>query len=904
MKNLLGGKGANLSEMTNIGLNVPPGFIVTTEACIEYMENGNRVPEGLWGQVDDALEKLEEQAGRSFGSQENPLLISVRSGAVVSMPGMMDSILNLGLNDETVKGLAKASKDERFAYDSYRRLVQMYGDVVLGVKHDEFENALTKKKEEKGAKTDLELDLDALKELVDEYKTIIRKGNSKEMPKDPKEQLKMAIRSVFESWDNRRARKYRELHDIPHDLGTAVNVQMMVFGNLGPDSATGVGFTRNPATGDKAYYGEYLTNAQGEDVVAGIRTPKQISQMEEEMPDQYGDLVEVYHKLEEHYKDMQDFEFTIEEGTLYILQTRTGKRTIFAAIKIATDMVDENMIDWKEALLRVNPKELGKLFAPILDAEEKNKAESQGRMMTTGLNASPGGACGTVVFNSDDAEELGEEKSVILVRTETSPEDIGGMARSRGILTSKGGMTSHAAVVARQMGVPCVAGADALQIDYEKERIVCGETVVKAGETIAFDGFDGKVFDGRIAVQPSEVRQVIEGKMKAEESEVYKNFDRVMKWADEARDMGVRTNADTPTDAAFARKFGAQGIGLCRTEHMFFEGKRIDMFRKLILVAEEVYDLRKKLENLTEEEKIEEVKAKLASPQKTYNEALEELLPQQRDDFIGLFKEMKGLPVTIRLLDPPLHEFLPHEEEKQKEMAEKLGVELPVIKQKVKDLSEFNPMLGHRGCRLGITFPEITEMQTRAIMEAACQLQKQGINLFPEIMVPLAGTVEEFSNQKKLIDKVAQQVINETGEEVKYKVGTMIEIPRAALTAEKIAREAEFFSFGTNDLTQMTYGYSRDDAGKFIKEYIDLGILLNDPFQTLDQEGVGQLVEMGTEKGRRTRPDLKVGICGEHGGDPDSIRFCQKTKLDYVSCSPFRVPVARLSAAHAKLEQE
>ncbi|MHB2147706.1 pyruvate, phosphate dikinase [Calditrichota bacterium LG25] len=869
MKLLLGGKGANLAEMSNLGIPVPAGFTISTEVCHIYNENKGQFPKEVEDQVLAGVRHIEEIMGAKFGDAENPLLLSVRSGAPASMPGMMDTVLNLGLNDETVQGLIKKSNNERFGWDSYRRFVQMYGDVVMGLKpetkeeEDPFEVIIEKVKKEKGVELDTELDAEDLKRLVKLFKEEIKKRTGKDFPTDPWDQLWGAIRAVFGSWNNPRAITYRKLNNIPSNWGTAVNVQAMVFGNMGDDCATGVAFTRDPATGEKIFYGEYLVNAQGEDVVAGIRTPQPLNKttktdpdqttLEEIMPEAYKQLEEIRHKLEAHYKDMQDIEFTIQNGRLWMLQTRAGKRTAEAAVRIAVDMVEEGLIDKETAVMRVEPEQLDQLLHPTFDPKAEKK------VIAKGLPASPGAATGRIVFHAEDAEEWAEKgEKVILVRIETSPEDIGGMNVAQGILTARGGMTSHAAVVARGMGKCCVAGCSALEIDYKKKTMTVDGAVYKEGDWISLDGSKG---------------EVIEGKVPTVEPKLSGNFGKLMSWADEIRKLKVRTNADTPHDSEVARNFGAEGIGLCRTEHMFFEGDRIKAVREMILAEDEA----------------------------GRRKALEKLLPYQRDDFYGIFKVMHDLPVTVRTLDPPLHEFLPHDEASQKEMAEEMGISVEEVKAKVEALAEFNPMLGHRGCRLGITYPEITEMQARAIIEAACQLTKEGIKVFPEIMIPLIGTKAELEHQKKVVVETAEKVMEEMGVKVDYLVGTMIEIPRAALTADRVAEAADFFSFGTNDLTQMTFGYSRDDAGKFLKEYEEKGILPDDPFQTLDQEGVGQLVEMGVKKGRSTRPDLKVGICGEHGGDPRSIDFCHRVGLDYVSCSPYRVPIARLAAAQAEL---
>ncbi len=870
MKNLLGGKGANLAEMSNLGIPVPPGFTITTDVCDAYYKNNRNYPSELEDQMKEAMSGVEKIMGAKFGDSSNPLLVSVRSGARVSMPGMMDTILNLGLNDTTIEGLVARSGNARFAWDAYRRFVQMYGDVVLGMKpekkedEDPFEVIIEEKKKEKNVNSDTELNADDLKDLVAKFKAMVKEKRGMDFPDDPWEQLWGAVDAVFGSWDTERAVKYRKMNNIPGDWGTAVNVQVMVFGNMGDDSGTGVAFTRDPATGENKFYGEYLINAQGEDVVAGTRTPQPVNEstktsseqktLQEVMPEAYKTLDGIYNKLEDHYRDMQDIEFTIQKGKLWMLQTRTGKRTAMAAIRIAVEMVKEGLIDEKTAVSRVEPEQLDQLLHPMFDPKAEKK------ILAKGLPASPGAASGKVVFHADDAEAMTEEKT-ILVRIETSPEDIGGMNAAQGILTARGGMTSHAAVVARGMGKCCVAGCGAIKVNYQKKEFVVGDAIVKKGDWISLDGSTGEVMLGQVpTIQP----------------ELSENFNVLMKWVDGIRKLGVRTNADTPQDAEVARKFGAEGIGLCRTEHMFFEGDRIKAVREMIL-ADDVSGR----EN-----------------------ALAKLLPMQRDDFLGIFKAMKGLPVTIRLLDPPLHEFLPHEEENQKEMAEEMGVSVEKVKSKISLLHEFNPMLGHRGCRLGVTYPEITRMQARAIFEAACILAKNGCEVISEVMIPLIGTTGEFNNQKDIVDAVAKEVMAEYGVDVKYLVGTMIEIPRACIVADKIAQKAEFFSFGTNDLTQMAFGYSRDDAGAFLGEYVEKGILKDDPFQVLDQEGVGQLVKMGIERGRNSSPDLKIGICGEHGGEPKSVKFCHRVGMNYVSCSPYRVPIARLAAAHAVLEEK
>ena len=872
MKLLLGGKGANLAEMSNLGIPVPAGFTISTEVCTSYYESGGKYDDEVVKQVEEGVKHIEKIMGAKFGDPENPLLVSVRSGAPASMPGMMDTVLNLGLNDETVQGIIKQSNNERFGWDSYRRFVQMYGDVVMGLKpeskeeEDPFEVIIDAMKKKRGVKLDTELTADDLKELVEQFKAEIKKRTGKDFPTDPWKQLWGAISAVFGSWNNPRAITYRKLNNIPADWGTAVNVQAMVFGNMGDDCATGVAFTRDPATGKRIFYGEYLVNAQGEDVVAGIRTPQPLNDntksdpshktLQEVMPEAYAELEKIYKKLEAHYKDMQDIEFTIQKGRLWMLQTRNGKRTAEAAVRIAVEMVEEGLIDKETAVMRVEPEQLDQLLHPTFDPQADKK------IIAKGLPASPGAATGRIVFHADDAEEWAAKgEDVILVRIETSPEDIGGMNVSKGILTARGGMTSHAAVVARGMGICCVAGCGALDIDYREKTMTVDGKVYKEGDWISLDGSKG---------------EVIEGKVPTIDPKLSGNFGTLMSWADEFRKLNVRTNADTPHDSEVARNFGAEGIGLCRTEHMFFEGDRIKAVREMILADDEA----------------------------GRRKALETLLPYQRDDFYGIFKAMHDLPVTVRTLDPPLHEFLPHDEASQKEMADEMGISVEQVKAKVEALSEFNPMLGHRGCRLGITYPEITEMQARAILEAACQLTKEGVKVYPEIMIPLVGTKAELADQKKVVVETATKVQEETGVKVDYMVGTMIEIPRAALTANEIAEEAEFFSFGTNDLTQMTFGYSRDDAGKFLKEYEEKGILPDDPFQTLDQSGVGQLVEMGVKKGRQTKPDLKIGICGEHGGDPRSVGFCHRVGMNYVSCSPYRVPIARLAAAQEAIREK
>ncbi len=857
MKQLLGGKGANLAEMSNKGLPVPAGFTISTESCHYYSTHNSLWPKGLKDQVRKGVEFVEKVMGTKLGDSKKPLLLSVRSGAAVSMPGMMDTVLNLGLNDDTVIALAEHTGNERFAYDSYRRFIDMFGNVVMGISHDLFEDSLEALKKAKSVENDTELSTKDLKELVNRYKAVYRKATGFMFPKDPYEQLEWSINAVFNSWDSDRAIKYRRINQITGLLGTAVNVQAMVYGNMGDDCATGVFFTRNPSTGEDKLYGEYLINAQGEDVVAGIRTPEDLSKLAEIMPESYKEIESWGKRLESHYSNMQDIEFTIQKGTLYILQTRSGKRTGHAAIKIATDMVEEGLIDKRTAVkMLVEPQHLDQLLHPQIDPNSVDPDSILG----IGLPASPGAAVGKVVFESNKAEEAAlAGEPVILVRIETSPEDVGGMSAAQGILTSRGGMTSHAAVVARGWGKPCVAGCGDIIIDYENGNFTNGKVTVNEGDWISIDGARGTVISGQ--------KEVI----KPELEDDYYLF---MTWVDEFRDMKVRTNADSPEDATRAREFGAEGIGLCRTEHMFFGEERIKAIRRMII----------------------------SSNHEDRKEALAQLLPYQKEDFKEIFRVMENLPVTVRLLDPPLHEFLPHDEEEINIVADDLGIRRTLFARKVRGLKEFNPMLGHRGCRLGITYPEITEMQTRAILEAAIELKEEGFQIIPEIMIPLIGTPQEFHAQKIIIDKTADAVFAEKKQHVKYLVGTMIEIPRAALVAGKIAKEAAFFSFGTNDLTQMTFGYSRDDAGKFLGEYINEGILQDDPFQVLDIEGVGQLVEMATKNGRLQKPKLKVGICGEHGGEPKSVTFCYEQGLDYVSCSPFRVPVARLAAAQAALK--
>jgi pyruvate,orthophosphate dikinase len=884
MKNLLGGKGANLAEMNLVGVPVPPGFTITTDACIEYNELGeDKIKELLKDEVEAGIRNIEKLMGAKFGDRDDPCLVSVRSGARVSMPGMMDTVLNLGLNDQAVEGLAKKSNNERFAWDSYRRFVQMYGDVVLGLKPsskediDPFEEIIEEMKEKKGVENDIELDTEDLKELVVRFKKAIKDNTNQEFPEDPWEQLWKAIFAVFGSWNNPRAQYYRKINKIPHNWGTAVNVQAMVYGNMGDKSATGVAFTRDAATGENIFNGEYLINAQGEDVVAGIRTPQEITKegslrwaklqgiaeeerkekypsLEETMPQLYKELNNIQQKLEEHYRDMQDLEFTIQEGKLWLLQTRTGKRTGAAMVRMAMEMLDEGMIDEKTAVKRVQPNRLDELLHPIFE----NKALQNTEVITKGLPASPGAATGQIVFFADEADKY---ENSILVRTETSPEDLEGMHVANGILTARGGMTSHAAVVARGMGKCCVSGAGHIKLNYRKRIMTVDNVDFQEGDWISLNGTTGEVY---------------KGKVETKDPELSGNFGQLMQLCEKYTKMYVRTNADTPHDSKVARKFGAEGIGLCRTEHMFFEGQRIKAMREMILADDEA----------------------------GRRKALDKLLPFQREDFEGIFAAMSGYGVTVRLLDPPLHEFVPNEEKNQQEMAKELGVDIEKIKAKVDSLHEVNPMLGHRGCRLGNTYPEITEMQARAIIEAAINAKKAGHDARPEIMVPLIGTVEEFKMQAEIINETAQKVFQETGEKIDYLVGTMIEIPRAALTAAQVGEVADFFSFGTNDLTQMTFGYSRDDVGKFLPIYLEKGILKVDPFQVLDQTGVGQLVEMGTQRGRSTNPELKVGICGEHGGEPSSVKFCHKVGMNYVSCSPYRVPIARLAAAQAAIEEQ
>ena len=860
MRNLLGGKGANLAEMTNIGLPVPRGFTVTTEACTKYYEDGEKLNSSIIEEIESKIKELEKITGKTMGDVKNPLLVSVRSGARASMPGMMDTVLNLGLNDAVAEGFSEVTNNPRFVYDSYRRFIQMFADVVMGFPKSSFERLFDKIKEEKNVEFDTELTADDLKEVIEIYKGEYRKHANADFPQDPKEQLIEAVKAVFRSWNNDRAITYRRLNDIPSEWGTAVNVQEMVYGNKGETSGTGVAFTRNPATGENKLYGEYLMNAQGEDVVAGIRTPKSIETLKEVMPECYEEFKKICKILEDHYRDMQDMEFTIEDGKLFMLQTRNGKRTAKAALKIAVDLVNEGMISKEEALLKIEPKQLDQLLHPNFDDASLKAA----KVIATGLAASPGAATGKLCFTAEDVIKMHEagEKDLILARLETSPEDIEGMNLAHGILTVRGGMTSHAAVVARGMGTCCVSGCGDIIVDEENKTLKLKDgTTFKEGDYISLDGSTGNVYGEQI---------------KTVEPEISGNFETIMEWADATRKLKIRTNADTPRDALQARKFGAEGIGLCRTEHMFFEEERIFNFRRMIT----------------------------ATTVEAREEALEKILPYQRDDFEGLFRAMDGYTVTIRFLDPPLHEFLPHTDEEIKPLAESLGMTFEALKNRVESLKEFNPMMGHRGCRLAITYPEIAKMQTRAVIEAAINVQNEGKTVIPEIMIPLVGTVKELKYVKNIVVETADAIIKEKGADLKYEVGTMIEIPRAALTADEIAEEAEFFSFGTNDLTQMTFGFSRDDATKFLGDYYKKKILEQDPFATIDQTGVGKLVAMAAELGRKTRPNIHLGICGEHGGDPKSIDFCHRVGLDYVSCSPFRVPVARLAAAQAAINNK
>jgi len=856
MKNLLGGKGSNLAEMTNLGIPVPPGFTISTEACVESMRRKGTFPPGMWAQVVKHLRRLEQAMGLTFGDREAPLLVSVRSGARVSMPGMMDTVLNLGLNDQAVEGLARRSRNPRFAYDSYRRFIQMFSNVVLDIPVKDFEAILEKRKRDRGVELDTDLTADDLRLIVRDYKALVRGRTGREFPQEPRQQLRLAVGAVFGSWNNPRAIKYREIHRLPHTWGTAVNVQAMVFGNLGESSGTGVAFTRDPATGKKHLYGEFLMNAQGEDVVAGIRTPQPVEQLRRMAPRAYRELDRICRRLEKHYRDMQDVEFTMQEGKLYLLQTRTGKRTPAAAVKIAVDMQREGLIDKRLALLRVDPHQIELLLHPMLDPTVKRERVAHG------LPASPGAAVGRAVFTAEDAEAwAGRGEKIILVRAETSPEDVGGMHAAQGIVTARGGMTSHAAVVARGMGKPCIVGCGDITIAEEARRFVVKGRTVREGDWITIEGSAGDIMLGQLPlVQP----------------ELSGDFALLVRWADAYRTIGIRTNADTPADAAATMRFGAEGIGLCRTEHMFFEEARIIAMREMI-VADDADGRRK---------------------------ALAKLLPMQRSDFKAIFEEMKGLPVTIRLFDPPLHEFLPKTAHELETLAADMGIPLERLQRTVQALQEFNPMLGERGCRLAIAFPEITEMQVRAIFEAACAIVREKKKVFPEVMVPLVSTVHEFRHQRTIIDRVAIEVMREAGITMRYLVGTMIEVPRACLVADQIAAEADFFSFGTNDLTQTTFGFSRDDAGKFLARYLEEGILTEDPFISLDEEGVGQLMAIGVKKGRAARKKLEIGICGEHGGDPQSVAYCHRLGLDYVSCSPYRVPVAKAAAAHAALKEQ
>lgn len=875
MKDLLGGKGANLAEMTSIGLPVPPGFTISTEACAYFSSHNGEYPAGMKEEVLLNLKQLEKTMNAKLGDAENPLLVSVRSGAAQSMPGMMDTVLNLGLNPDTVAAMAKKTGNDRFAWDSYRRFIQMFGDVVMGVPHSKFEEAIQDVKDEEGKVYDYELNTENLISLVKRYKRIYKRHTGEDFPTDPYDQLFKAINAVFGSWNNDRAIKYRQMNDIRGLLGTAVNVQSMVFGNMGETSGTGVAFTRDPSTGDNHFYGEYLMNAQGEDVVAGIRTPQSIDTLCKVNPKVYDQLCEIRKTLEKHYHDMQDMEFTIQEGKLYMLQTRSGKRTIFSWLRSQVEMVEEGLIDKRTAVSRVPAGEFNKLFAPILDQNEIKKSGI--KPITIGLNASPGGACGQVVFTAEDAEEWAKQgKEVILVRTETSPEDIGGMAVSKGVVTCRGGMTSHAAVVARGMGCPCVSGAGEIIVNFAAKTFDVNGQTIKEGDFISIDGFSGCVYNAKIQVRPSEIVQVLNGSMKEEDSILFQNYKKFMSYVDDIKTMGVRTNADTPADTHMAVMLGAEGIGLCRTEHMFFGGSRIVSMRKMILAN-----------NLIERKA-----------------ALAELLPMQRGDFEAMFTELQGLPANIRLLDPPLHEFLPNDSTTRHEMALALGISPEEVARKAASLHEFNPMLGFRGCRLAIIYPEILEMQVRAIIEAAINVKKKGIEVYPEIMIPLVGNHKEFEFCKDHAEAVIKQIFEEQGTEVKYEIGTMIEVPRAAVTADEIAQTAEFFSFGTNDLTQMTCGFSRDDAASFLGHYVhdaDKQFYEYDPFATIDVDGVGKLMNHAAKLGRSVRPDIRLGICGEHGGDPKTIAFCQKVGLNYVSCSPYRVPIARLAAAQAAI---
>jgi len=918
-KKVLGGKGNGLAEMTALGIPVPPGFTLSTDCCDAYYKSDGQWPEGLAEQVEEGIRKVEEAMGTQFGG-ENPLLLSVRSGAAVSMPGMMDTVLNLGMTPTTRDALIRSTGNERFAWDAYRRFVMMFGDVVMGLDRDQFEHILEGAKRKlarrrklanaavlKGealnqAVPDTAMEVDDLKEVVAGYLAHYKKALKQDFPTDAREQLRLSIDAVFGSWHNPRAVKYRELNEIRGLVGTAVNVQAMVFGNMGENSGTGVCFSRDPSSGENAFYGEYLMNAQGEDVVAGVRTPEPIVGLQEQMPDVYNELVDIKNRLEQHFKDMQDMEFTIQQGRLFMLQTRGGKRTVFAQLRIAVEMVQEGLIDRNEALQRVSADQLGQLFAPLLGVNWTRSAVR----LAKGLNASPGGATGRVVFDAETAEAWAKRgEKVLLVRVETSPEDIGGMAAAQGILTSRGGMTSHAAVVARGMGRPCVAGAGEIQVDYARKRLSANGTSLKQGDWMSIDGFTGAVYAGQGKVVPSEIVRVLDGKLKPEKSVLYQQYTEFMGWVDQTRALKVRTNADTPADSKVAVKMGAEGIGLCRTEHMFFAGDRIIAVRQMILASEPVKALRDQLEAAEAAEnkaEISRIKKELKEPLKMYSGALRKLLPLQRRDFEGIFKAMDGKPVTIRLLDPPLHEFLPHDEKGQRQVARALKIKTADVKNMVASLHEFNPMLGHRGCRLAITYPEVYQMQVRAIIEAALNCKKKGITVLPEIMIPLTGGREEFDICAVSARKVIDEVFSRREMSIDYLIGTMIEVPRAALLADQVAQSAEFFSFGTNDLTQLACGFSRDDAGKFLGDYVRQDIYPRDPFQSLDQAGVGMLVEMGIQKGRQGRADLKVGICGEHGGDPQSVGFCHRAGMNYVSCSPYRVPTARLAAAQAALQ--
>ncbi|MEK9627897.1 MAG: pyruvate, phosphate dikinase [Nitrospinota bacterium] len=855
MRNILGGKGANLAEMALLGIDVPPGFTISTEACVYYFKNKKKLPPKLWDEVLSQLKALEKSVGKKFGGSDNPLLVSVRSGARVSMPGMMDTVLNLGLNEESLKGLAERTDNEWFAMDTYRRFISMFSNVVLHIDGARFEEILDKEKKKLGIKVDTEFSVKDLKSIIKKYKALVARETNKDFPDDPMKQLRMAVEGVFNSWNTERAVIYRKMHGYSHDWGTAVTVQSMVFGNMGDTSATGVAFTRNPATGEKKFFGEYMINAQGEDVVAGIRTPESIEQLEIDMPEIYQSLVSVYQKLEKHYRDMQDMEFTIENNKLYLLQTRAGKRTAESAIKVAVDMVDEGLIDEKEALMRIPADQLSQIFHPMIDPTVKVKR------LGKGLGASPGAATGKIVFTSAAAEEMvANKEKAILVRMETSPEDIRGMNVAQGIITAKGGMTSHAAVVARAMGKPCVSGVEGLVVNSKRKYCTLGDVKLKEMTPLSLDGTNGEVIEGMVPLTQSKVTG---------------SFSRMVAWAGDIRTLQIRANADTPNDALLAREFGAQGIGLCRTEHMFFDEERIFQVRKMIL----------------------------AENDKVRSEALKKLLPIQRNDFIGIFKAMEDLPVTVRLLDPPLHEFLPHEVSEVNSLAKDMKMTRRALNKKIESMSEMNPMLGHRGCRLGITFPEIYKMQVRAILEAGCKLTKEGVKVYPEIMVPLVGNVNEFKIVREFIMEVASEVLKKEGVKLDFKVGTMIELPRAALTADEIAKEADFFSFGTNDLTQTALGLSRDDSGGFLRQYMEQELIEHDPFVTFDREGLGQLVKIAVDKGRKTKPKIHMGVCGEHGGDPASIDFFNQMKFDYVSCSPYRVPTAILAAAQAVLKK-